>query len=141
MPLTPLLEAQADANIRHMKISRTQTARAKARAMFAHREKVLGYLLSAIERQKEFDAVIGYTLAELDKLGVSRSELTELSGLTSTRVSHLINDAPDHIKGLNFDEGQDDEKEDKKDQEEAPRESPDTNIHSEPEHSYGESAI
>ncbi|MDY3128151.1 MAG: hypothetical protein SOW59_08540 [Corynebacterium sp.] len=85
-----------------MKISRTATARAKARELFSQREEVLGYLLSAIERQEALNPVIGYALVALSELGITRTELTELSGLSSARIKELIDSAPDHIDGLEF---------------------------------------
>lgn len=89
-------------NFMAMKISRSATARAKARELFAQREEVLGYLLSAIERQQELDPVIGFALNQLAALNVSKTELSELTGLPASRVRALMKDAPSKIDGVDF---------------------------------------
>lgn len=86
-----------------MKFSRTSTARTRAREVLARDEKALTYLLSAVERRAQAEAVMGLTLTHLEHQGRTRTELATLTGMTRQTVKKLIDNAPDHIDGIDLD--------------------------------------
>lgn len=73
-----------------MKISRTSSARMRAREVLAKREEHLGILFAALDQLEYAKSVIGTTVESILSLGMSKGELKNITGLSIKELNSYI---------------------------------------------------